>query len=668
MVLLTGQANAIQIDGVRFVDIARDSNSGINFQRGPSPTEQVFAEFKRSKQFFTFAELQTAPLKARGAPGVALFDFDDDGDLDIYVTNGPGRNNSLYENQLSQDGQVSFVDVASQKGVRARAQDSTGVCFGDIDNDGDSDLLVLGNAESNRLYENQDGAFVDISGAAGIGGGNLTSVSCALGDVNQDGLLDIAIANIFDLSSQQAIHAVPVALNQHNQLFINMGQNRFVESAQSLGLLDVHLPAGAPAQAATISWAIAMIDIDQDGDVDIIQADDQGAIPPEILGGLDRGFLQVFDNDGTGEFFNVTSANSLSRAGSWMGLSFGDFDFNGKLDLFSTNFGNQFFAGLTGNTSPPTYNQDSRWFTQRSDNTFQDYGLTHILNSPFGWGTSTFDYDNDGDTDIIFHGGHETGVGVVLSPAVIFTNDGTGEFSRDQIALSNSTDHIRRTVHGMAVGDLNNDGFPDIVSVSNFDIPSSVPLFPIPELGGEFDADAFFVATFSPTDAQGTAFVWNEFEFSDGTLSVELNETNDNEWVSVELMGTTGITSAGSVNRSGIGAIVKFTPESGSTNIQPILGGSSYASQDSLIASFGMGSALNGNIEILWPGGVRNRLLNVRSGESILFPEIPCDVEDRLIDSAYESCVLEALDELVSAGILNEDLSQRFLASAIESP
>lgn len=107
---------------------------------------------------YTISDAIATPEKSDGAPGVALFDYDKDGDLDIYVTNGPNMrpdgvaqngSNSLYSNQLVESGAVRFVDVANGAGVAAAGQDSTGVCFGDIDNDGDHDLLVLGRAEPN---------------------------------------------------------------------------------------------------------------------------------------------------------------------------------------------------------------------------------------------------------------------------------------------------------------------------------------------------------------------------------------------------------------------------------------------------------------------------------------------------------------------------------------
>lgn len=667
LLLSLGFSVSAQRGSVTFRDIAAGDGSGITYRRGPSPSGATFDAFKRSQSSFTQGELRTAPVKGRGAPGVALFDFDLDGDLDLYVTNGPGRGNGLYANQFRETGEVSFIDVADATGVSAFDQDSAGVCFGDLDNDGDPDLLVLGNGEPNRLFENRGNTFTDITARSGIGGGALNSMSCSMGDVNGDGLLDVAVSNTFDLSDPRALTSAPIQLNQHNQLFMNLGGNQFDELAEETGFLDVFLASGAPARAPTISWAIAMVDIDLDGDLDIIQGDDQGSIPPKILGGLDRGYLQLFENDGTGRFRNTTELRGLNHAGSWMGLSFGDFDRNGTLDLFATNFGNQFFAGLTGKTDRSRYSEDSRWFLQRGDGTFSDRQDDGLIHSPFGWGTSVADYDNDGDGDIIYHGGLDAGIGVVTAPGIILNNDGQGRFSRDAAALAGSTDHQRRSVHGMAVGDLNEDGFVDIVSVSNFDVPVNIPLFPITPLGNpEFDVDGAIVATFNPIDARGSAFVWAGFEFPDGTLSVELNSgDNGNHWIIVNPIGTVGITASGGVNRDGIGAVVRFTPKDMRPDLRPILGGSSYASQDAVYAYFGMGTATMGDLEILWPGGTRNRLLNVRAGERIRFPEIPCSIDAQSTDPNYSNCVNDALAELVAAGVLDESERQRFLESAL---
>ncbi len=659
--------------GVVFDDIVVGDQAGVTYRRAPSASEAIW-QAQKQLPLFTFDALVASPTKSRGAPGVAVFDYDSDGDLDIYVTNGPGAANSLYANQFVQTGVVQFVDVAADVGVDAIEQDSSGVCYGDLDNDGDPDLMVLSTFGSNRLYENQGGMFVDVTAPAGAAGFSHSS-SCAMGDVNGDGLLDIFVANVFDQSQQAQIFVEPFEGIQPNQLLLNVGRNRFADVSESSGILDLYRSPGAPPGSNTITWAVSLVDYDLDGDVDIVQADDQAGFPPAVAGGIDRGFLQLFENDGTGYFTNVTSEKGMAKAGTWMGLAFGDYDRSGTLDLFVTNFGP--FAGAVQGVPPElssVYNLDSRWFLQQDDGFFTDSESDGRVYSPFGWGTSSFDYDNDGDTDIVFHGGLDAGPFVETSPGVVWSNDGSANFVRDVDALAGSTDHNRRTVHGMAVGDLNNDGFVDIVSVSNFDIPEPLPLVGVPTFGGEFDVDARIVPTFTPLgdvvfgDPSTFMFTWNGLVFPDGTLSVEINSAdNHNQWAQVELVGGAGLTRHGKANRDGIGAVVAFKPKGGQAVMAPVLGGSSYASQDSLIASFGMGHAQRGVVEVLWPGGVRNRLYGVRAGERVTFPEIPCSYDANTSSLSYLLCLASSLTELHDAGVVDRREQIRFLVSAVRA-
>jgi len=247
---LTGPLHAQT--GITFQNVAEGGGAGLLYQRTPSTTEAIFDPIKQQPTV-TMADFVQKPIKSRGAPGEALWDYDRDGDLDVYVTNGPGTNNSLFASQLQETGQVSFVDVAGAAGVAAKEQDSNGVCFGDIDNDGDVDLRVLGRAEPNRLFENLgNGAFADITASSGIDGGNRTSVSCTLGDVNGDGLLDILVGNAFDMISAAAIFTEPYALNEHNQLFLNNGNRTFTDVSATAGVETLH---GFPPGAASINFS-----------------------------------------------------------------------------------------------------------------------------------------------------------------------------------------------------------------------------------------------------------------------------------------------------------------------------------------------------------------------------------------------------------------------------
>ncbi len=664
--------------GVFFHDIGSDSSSGLDYQRSESASDAIWDQVLAAGVLTGF-DLVNTPTKWRGSPGVAIFDFDDDGDLDVYVTNGPGVDNSLFSSQLSDLGQLTFIDVGASAGVGASDQDSSGVCFGDIDNDSDDDLLVLSNFGSNRLFEsNGDGSFTDISLASGLGVDDYTSVSCSFGDVNGDGLLDVAIANATeDMSNLLGLAPVdPFLFNQYNQLFLGSPGNVFVDVSEASGILDLTgFPSGFEG-APAVTWAIAMVDFDLDGDVDIVQADDQAGFPRAALGGVDRGFIHLLENDGAGNFRDVTAERNMLQVGEWMGLSFGDLNEDGLLDIFGTNVGD--WATTTTTPLDPVYghlgvynlgDSTSRWFLGSPDGTFTDPGVGDLVGTPFGWGTSMADYDNDADTDIIYHGGlafgpvvHSDNVGMML------LNDGDANFTYDGEALSESVDHQRRTVHGVAVGDLDDDGFTDVVSVSNFDKQASIPITPYnTHWGSPLDSLVGYQATFSPTEIP---FVWVHSGIEDnvdGSLAVEISSgDNGNRWAKVEVLGTIGLTAGGRVNRDGIGAVVSFRTSHGRSTLRPVLGGASYASQDSLELVFGLGKAHRGQVDVLWPGGVRNRLYGVRKGERIRFPEIPCSIDgDWAHLFQYLGCVGSSLQALRSAGLISRHEKARFFSSAL---
>ncbi|WP_019509577.1 FG-GAP-like repeat-containing protein [Pleurocapsa sp. PCC 7319] len=660
-------------DVVNFEDLAPEL--GITYTRAESPERETIFDELRQLPTYTLDDINRTPLFSRGTPGVGILDYDGDGDLDIFVTNGPETSNSLYSNQLEETGQLSFVDVAEASGVALTEQDSTGVSFGDIDNDGDHDLLVLGAGEPNRLLENQgDGTFIDITETSGLGGDNRYSSSASMGDVNGDGLLDIVIANSFDWNTLAPIWSEPFsASDEHNQLLLNQGNNQFVDVSATSGIENLAgLSDSAPESAASITWAIAMVDYDLDGDVDIIQADDQGAIPgeDESPDGVDRGLLHVFENDGRGNFTDVNVEVNLDKIGGWMGLSFGDFNADGNLDIFGSNFGD-YASAFFGNPIP-LGQRSSRWFLGQDNGTFSDPGVGELVATPFGWGTSTTDYDNDGDTDIVSYGGYEFGPYIDISTGTLLQNDGNANFSFDRETLVTAADHGRRSDKGVAVGDLNQDGFTDIVSASDFDFPEPLPLFPYSvAYDSPFDEAGLFGPTFEPIGNffETEEFVWSGLEATDGTLAVEINSgDNSNGSVQVELIGTADLISDGSVNRDGIGSIVFFTPENSQTLIQPILGGSSFLSQDSLAANFGLGSAESGMVEVLWSGGVRNRLYDVEEFDRIVFPEIPVSFDGEFeSQQEYEAQVSEAISELLEEKVLTETEAEKFFDSAVRA-
>ena len=641
---------------ITFNDIAAGDGAGITYRRVPSERFSVIESYQTAGGYAA-ADLPLSPLKSRGAPGVALFDYDKDGDLDIYVTNGPGQANSLYQNQFAQYGVMEFQDVASYAGVAATEIDATGTCFGDIDNDNDQDLLVLAFNAQHKLYQNNgDSTFTDISTSSGITHAD-GAMSCAMGDVDGNGLLDIVVANLSNLENVLAFVADPFLYNVHNQLFLNAGGNTFSDESDSSGVRQL---AGVPVDAATMTWAVTIADMDLDGDQDIVFADDQAGMPNTAQGGVDRGYFQLLDNDGNGKF----SARAISDTGEWMGIAVSDLNCDGTLDVFGSNFGDYGFTPMN-----PNYglgDSASRWLLQDRRGEFSDPGVGRLVATSFGWGTSALDFDNDRDPDLVFHGGMDliTALDASNAGALLENHQCRASFSLAQDVFT--TDHSRRAVQGVAVGDLNNDGFVDIVSVSSVDVPKASPLFSYDvNYGSVFDEDAFFLPIFTP--AGPDRFAWTGQELSDGTLSVEINSaSNGNNWLSIDLVGTTGLLRRSVVNRDGIGAVVSVRTRGGRTNTQPVLGGSSYASQDSLTAHFGLGSARQGTVDVMWPGGVRNRLYNVGAEEHLVFPEIPCSYDDRTVTSGrYINCVSNSLNKLVSEGVINRQQKLRFFVSAV---
>lgn len=677
VLLLLAGANAVLAEGgVTFTNISAGDGAGVTYRRVTSPDRQAVRDATVAASpipipTFMANHVVLSAQKWHGAPGVAIFDHDNDGDLDIYVPNGPGANNSLYSNQFVETGQVSFVDVGVTAGVGLQAHDSSGVCYGDVDNDGDKDLYVLGSGYSNHLFENDGGGiFTDVTVTAGVAGpANYYYSSCSMGDVDNDGLLDIVVATTY----HPWTHRRPVFLpavdpgTEPDLLFLNTGNNVFSDVSSSSGILNL---LGNAPDGRTVTWAIALVDIDQDGDVDIMGAEDAGP-PPHS----DRGLMRTLKNDGTGFFTDQTYNVGLNVNGGFMGYAFGDFNCNGTIDFFVTDLGSYL--------SP----QPSRWYLQNPNGTFTNPGLGGLGGTPFGWGVSSLDYDNDADVDLIYHGSVDM-VRTIIgdNPGVLLQNTGNcaANFTYDGSAVLQ--DHRTRTVEGVAIGDLNNDGFDDIVSVSEFDYEpinfiTFVPFVSPTPRSPVFDPIAAVEISFFPLTPGFFHYLFPTLY--DGTLAVEINSAgNGNKSAQVTLLGTKGLVdnrhSTGEVNRDGIGAVVRFTPHGGKTSIRPILGGAGYASQDSLTATFGLGSAAKGTVDVLWPGGVRNRLYDVKAGEKVTIPEIPCSFETFQSNlpphanpaahrNQFGKCVKESLKDLTRGDVVTKAQAKRLEDSALRA-
>ena len=188
-------------------------------------------------------------------------------------------------------------------------------------------------------------------------------------------------------------------------------------------------------------------------------------------------------------------------------------------------------------------------------------------------------------------------------------------------------------------------------------------------VGGPFDETARFFLAFAPTDETLSYWRWLGAEYGEGELTIEMNSgDNGNRWARIGVLGTKGLTSRGVVNRDGIGAVLTFRPRHGRSVMMPVGAGGSHNSAHERAVTFGLGDAEKGTLEILWPGGVRNKLFNVGASEVITVPEIPCSYDDSAVPFAdYKQCVEQALAELRDQGVLSDDAVARFRGSAIKA-
>ena len=649
---------------ISFRDIAGDPAMNLHFERarsaGYAPLLALYEESLARPMSLGEIFTRTAHVPG-GLAGVVVFDADGDGDLDLYATNGPGAPNGLFRNRLRETGRLGFRDESESSGAAATDLDTNGACAGDFDNDGDADLYLLGRQAENRLYANDGGGRFAEQAAHGAEGGALSHVSCALGDFDGDGLLDIVVSNTFDLSNALALVQVPYALSHPNQLFRNLGGLRFEDVSESSGIREMALGGTSDPQPPTISWSVAALDLDRDGDMDIAFADDQAALPSAAAGGFDRGYLQVFLNDGHGRFSNLPVREGARSAGAWMALGAGDLDCDGRLDLFASNLGDYMFPAL-GIPSAAGDNA-TRPLVGRGDGSFRDESST--VPTVFAWGNAVADFDNDGDPDVVHHGAFDLNAVITHdSPGLVLENlDCSGRFAENLTAFRG--DYSTRGTQGVAMGDLDRDGYVDVVSAANHSVPENLPFVLSPaQFGSPLDESARFYLTMIPDPATGL-FRWSGVETLPGRLSVEINQGAGNEAVSFAALGSVGLTRGARHNRSGIGAVVSFTPHRGRVATAPIGGSGSFLSQHALEAHFGLGDARSGVAEVQWQGGTRNRLYGVRAGERLVLPEIPCSVDGDQPFVEYARCVSGALADLQRRRVVTRTFAARLKASAL---
>ncbi len=492
--------------------------------------------------------------------GVAIIDYDRDGWPDIFLVNGtlaaglgaeetgasakiPATNHLFHNNH---DG--TFTDV-TEKAHLVSTGWGQGACVGDYDNDGFDDLYVTGYG-LNRLFHNQgDGTFREVATAAGVAGsGKEWSTGCAFVDYDRDGRLDLVVANYvhFDLKTVPTPGAEPGCVwkgapvmcgprglaSAPNLLFHNRGDGTFD---------DVSATSGIQQTTGHYCFSVTTLDADEDGWPDIYMACDS---TPSIL----------YRNDHAGHFIDVASDagvafNEDGREQAGMGSTAADFDGDGHLDLFKTNFSDD----------------TSTLYRANGDGTFADVTASSGLSlnaDSLGWGTMFADVDNDGWPDLLVANGHiypqvdAAKLGASYrEPRFLYYNLGNGRF-KDLSKSSGPGLSAPTSARGMAIADLWNDGRVEAI-VNNL---------------------------------------------NDRPMLLVNQATLHNHWLGLHLIGTRS-------NRSAIGAHVIVN---GSTRrwVDEVRNGSSYNSSSDLRLHFGLGAETRlQSVSVIWPNGEAEQFL-----------------------------------------------------------
>jgi hypothetical protein len=497
--------------------------------------------------------------------GAAFLDADDDGWLDVFLVNGTtlqgfpaGKEptSHLYRNR--RDG--TFEDVTQASGLAASGWGQA-ACVGDFDNDGHEDLFVTYYGQ-NRLYRNRGaGAFEDVTTKAGLKSPRTRwGTGCAFLDYDRDGSLDVFVANYIDLDLATAptpdsglcrykglkVACGPPGLNGgKNALYRNRGDGTFE---------DVSDRSRVTGASGTYGLGVSTLDFDDDGWVDLYVANDSN---PSAL--------YRNNHDGTFADIGVSAGCAFSQDGkpqAGMGVAIGDYDGNGTMDIFKTNF--------AGDTSTLYANTGAALC---DDRTFA--GGIGLNTRWLGWGAGFVDLDRDGWLDLFLANGHvypevdqlKTEAGY-KQRKVVYRNLGTGRFE-DVTERLGAPVTTPKAARGSAFGDYDNDGDVDVVVNNVHDTPDLFRL-----------------------DSDPAA-----------------------HWVAARLVGTAS-------NRSAIGARVRLV--AGKTvRVDEVRGGGSYNSQNDLRVHFGLGATpAVDRIEVRWPNGLEehwtevaiDRILSLKEG------------------------------------------------------
>lgn len=489
--------------------------------------------------------------------GAGWIDYDNDGDWDLYLVNGDSRRseekrvvtNRLYRN----NGNRTFTDVTEEAGV-GHPGEGMGVAVGDYDNDGWDDLFVT-NFGPNVLYRNNgDGTFTDVTRRAlPDKGGNRWSTSAAWGDLDLDGDLDLYVANYVNIGDHPRIMRFRFPMQfggEPNTIYRNEGNGRFTDITDDESLWMADEPWGSDANQKSMGVLIA--DINGDRWPDIYVAND-----------TDPNSLYLSTGDGTLTNFSGPSGTS-SNAGS-MGIAYGDYDGDLRMDLYVTNY-----AGEPNNLYRQT---DQGVFAED----FRNWQIAQLSWPYVGWGTGLFDFDLDGDLDLFVANGH---LNAVTPDNRMFNFLGE---NREGIFLDVSGEAGvlavgKRIYRSTAFADFDNDGRMDIYVVNN----------------GE--------KAHGQDPHQGV-----------GVLLRNATE-NEHHWLKIRLRGTVS-------NRNGFGTLVSVTT-GGKTQVQELYSGGNYMASNARELVFGLGSAMQAEeVRIHWPSGRSEVLRNVSADQTLRIVE-----------------------------------------------
>jgi hypothetical protein len=486
--------------------------------------------------------------------GVAAFDVDSDGWIDLFFVNGStlegfpkGQEptSHLYRNK----GDGTFEDITTRAGL-SRSGWGQGACAGDYDNDGRDDLFVTYWGQ-NRLYRNKgDGTFDDVTAKAGVmnvpASRSRWGAGCAMIDYDRDGRLDIAAANYIDLDLSSTpvpesglcrYKGLPVACGPPG---LPGGKNVMLRNKGDGTFEDVSDKSGISRAKGTYGLGAATIDFNDDGWTDLYVANDSN---PSAL--------YINNRDGTFTDVGITAGCAYSQDGkpqAGMGIAVGDYDRNGTMDIFKTNF--------AGDTST-LYANTGRGLCE--DRTFA--GGIGLNTRWLGWGVGFLDLDNDGWLDLFLVNGHvypevdrvKTEAGY-KQRKIVYRNLREGRFADVTERLGEPVT-IPKAGRGAAFADVDNDGDLDVIVNNIHDAPDLFRL----------DLD-------------------------------EARRATSGHWLGLKLVGVQS-------NRSAIGARVRLVTAEG-TQSQEVRGGGSYYSQNDLRVLFGLGATSSiVRVEVRWPNG-----------------------------------------------------------------